>query len=103
MPRLKNYLELHFVIFLWGFTAILGKLISIPAVELVALGIRQREGFDLVQLSRIGDFDARAVLNASLTSFVSQGMMSEHNGRIAPTARALALADGMAARLVSQF
>ncbi|GHA72373.1 DMT family transporter [Pontibacter akesuensis] len=37
MPRLKNYLELHFVIFLWGFTAILGKLISIPAVELVAL------------------------------------------------------------------
>jgi drug/metabolite transporter (DMT)-like permease len=37
MPRLKHFLELHFVIFLWGFTAILGKLISIPAVELVAL------------------------------------------------------------------
>lgn len=37
MPRLKDFLELHFVIFLWGFTAILGKLISIPAVELVAL------------------------------------------------------------------
>ncbi|MDB5261353.1 MAG: EamA family transporter, partial [Adhaeribacter sp.] len=31
----KNYLELHFIVFLWGFTAILGKLISIPAVELV--------------------------------------------------------------------
>ncbi|WP_161888835.1 DMT family transporter [Pontibacter russatus] len=37
MPRFKDFLELHFVIFLWGFTAILGKLISIPAVELVAL------------------------------------------------------------------
>lgn len=34
-PSLKNYLELHFIVFLWGFTAILGKLISIPAVELV--------------------------------------------------------------------
>lgn len=37
MPRLKDFIELHFVIFLWGFTAILGKLISIPAVELVTL------------------------------------------------------------------
>ncbi|MFB9863729.1 DMT family transporter [Rufibacter immobilis] len=34
-PRLKDYLELHFIILLWGFTAILGKFISIPAVELV--------------------------------------------------------------------
>ncbi|GAB2547080.1 DMT family transporter [Rufibacter soli] len=34
-PRFKDYLELHFIILLWGFTAILGKLISIPAVELV--------------------------------------------------------------------
>ncbi|MBF9252395.1 DMT family transporter [Pontibacter sp. 172403-2] len=37
MPRLKDFLELHFIIFLWGFTAILGKLISIPAVELVSI------------------------------------------------------------------
>ncbi|WP_242927627.1 DMT family transporter [Pontibacter vulgaris] len=37
MPTFKHYLELHFVIFLWGFTAILGKLITIPAVELVFL------------------------------------------------------------------
>ncbi|WP_439881670.1 DMT family transporter [Pontibacter sp. MBLB2868] len=37
MPRLKDFIELHFVVFLWGFTAILGKLISIPAVELVTL------------------------------------------------------------------
>ncbi|MFC5271470.1 DMT family transporter [Adhaeribacter terreus] len=37
MPRLKDFIELHFIIFLWGFTAILGKLITIPSVELVAI------------------------------------------------------------------
>ena len=31
----KDYLKLHFIVFIWGFTAILGLLISIPAVELV--------------------------------------------------------------------
>ena len=29
------YIKLHIVIFVWGFTAILGKLISLPAMELV--------------------------------------------------------------------
>ncbi|MDQ4141832.1 MAG: DMT family transporter [Bacteroidota bacterium] len=37
MASFKYYLELHFIVFVWGFTAILGKLISIPAVELVFL------------------------------------------------------------------
>ncbi len=32
---LKDYLRLHFLVLLWGFTAILGKLISVPPVELV--------------------------------------------------------------------
>jgi drug/metabolite transporter (DMT)-like permease len=32
---LKDYVQLHFIIILWGFTAILGLLIRIPAVELV--------------------------------------------------------------------
>ncbi|MCU0444604.1 MAG: DMT family transporter [Microscillaceae bacterium] len=35
MPNLKDYLQLHFIVLIWGFTAILGKLISIPALELV--------------------------------------------------------------------
>jgi len=35
IATLRDYLELHFLVFLWGFTAILGKLISVPAVELV--------------------------------------------------------------------
>lgn len=32
---LKNHLKLHFVVLLYGFTAILGKLISLPAPEMV--------------------------------------------------------------------
>ncbi len=35
MPTLKDYLQLHFIVLIWGFTAILGLLITIPAVELV--------------------------------------------------------------------
>jgi len=31
----RDYFKLHFIVFLWGFTAVLGKLISIPPVEMV--------------------------------------------------------------------
>jgi len=31
----KDYLSLHFLVFLWGFTAVLGKLVSIPSMEMV--------------------------------------------------------------------
>jgi drug/metabolite transporter (DMT)-like permease len=30
-----DYLQLHFIVFLFGFTAILGKLVSLPSVEMV--------------------------------------------------------------------
>ena len=33
--KLKNYIQLHLLIFIWGFTAILGALISIEAMSLV--------------------------------------------------------------------
>ena len=33
--KTTDYFKLHFIVFLWGFTAILGLLISIPAVEMV--------------------------------------------------------------------
>ncbi len=33
--NLKNYLHLHLIVFIWGFTAILGKLISLQALDLV--------------------------------------------------------------------
>lgn len=35
MSSTKDYVHLHFLVFLWGFTAILGKLVTIPAVEMV--------------------------------------------------------------------
>jgi drug/metabolite transporter (DMT)-like permease len=37
MPKtnIKHYLHLHFIVFIWGFTAILGALISIEAIPLV--------------------------------------------------------------------
>ncbi|MEN7548656.1 EamA family transporter [Rapidithrix thailandica] len=34
---LKDQLQLHFIVFLWGFTAILGVLIDIPSTEVVIL------------------------------------------------------------------
>ena len=33
--KFKHYLHLHFIVFIWGFTAVLGKLISIDALPLV--------------------------------------------------------------------
>ncbi|GAB5476181.1 MAG: DMT family transporter [Maribacter sp.] len=33
--KLRNYLHLHFIVFIWGFTAVLGKLITIEALPLV--------------------------------------------------------------------
>jgi drug/metabolite transporter (DMT)-like permease len=35
IPTFKDYLHLHFLVLIWGFTAILGLLITIPAVEVV--------------------------------------------------------------------
>lgn len=35
MPNLKDYFQLHFIVLIWGFTAILGLLVHIPSVELV--------------------------------------------------------------------
>ncbi len=35
MPQFKDYFQLHFIVLIWGFTAILGALISLPSVELV--------------------------------------------------------------------
>jgi drug/metabolite transporter (DMT)-like permease len=37
MASRNDYFKLHFIVFLWGFSGILGKLISIPAIELVIM------------------------------------------------------------------
>jgi drug/metabolite transporter (DMT)-like permease len=71
MASSADYFKLHFIVFLWGFSAILGKLVTIPAVEMIffraifsALGMGMviwfaRDSFqigrnDLVKLILIG-------------------------------------------------
>ncbi|PIV89369.1 MAG: EamA family transporter, partial [Hydrogenophilales bacterium CG17_big_fil_post_rev_8_21_14_2_50_63_12] len=34
-PTTKAYWQMHFCVLLWGFTAILGKVITLPAMALV--------------------------------------------------------------------
>ncbi len=43
--KLQNYLYLHFIVFIWGFTAILGELISIDALPLVWYRMLIASGF----------------------------------------------------------
>jgi len=52
----KDYLHLHFLVMLWGFTAILGLLIKVPAIELVFLRtlVASLGLFMLLQLRKTG-------------------------------------------------
>ncbi|AXT53467.1 DMT family transporter [Aquimarina sp. BL5] len=43
--KLQNYLHFHFIVFVWGFTAILGELISIDALPLVWYRMLMASGF----------------------------------------------------------
>ncbi|MBW1294554.1 DMT family transporter [Aquimarina litoralis] len=43
--KLQNYLHLHFIVFIWGFTAILGELITIEALPLVWYRMLMASGF----------------------------------------------------------
>jgi len=43
--KLINYLHLHFIVFVWGFTAVLGALISIDAIPLVWYRMLLASGF----------------------------------------------------------
>ena len=43
--NLRSYLHLHFIVFIWGFTAILGELISLDALPLVWFRMSMAVGF----------------------------------------------------------
>ena len=43
--KLLNYLHLHFIVFIWGFTAVLGALISLEAIPLVWYRMLMATGF----------------------------------------------------------
>ena len=46
--KLNSYLHLHLIVFIWGFTAILGALISLEALPLVWFRMLFASGFILV-------------------------------------------------------
>ena len=52
MPNdnLKSYLHLHFIVFVWGFTAVIGKLISLDAMPLVWYRMLLAVGFILLYI-----------------------------------------------------
>ena len=47
---LKSYLHLHFIVFIWGFTAVLGALISLDALPLVWFRMLLAVGFILIYI-----------------------------------------------------
>lgn len=57
MATRADYAKLHFIVFLWGFSAILGKLISIPAFEMIFFrGLLSAAGIGIVILITRGSF-----------------------------------------------
>ncbi len=71
--KLKNYLHLHFIVFIWGFTAILGALISIDAVPLVWYRMLLAVGFiALYFLIRKKSFkvDKKALLKFAVSGII---------------------------------
>lgn len=69
----KDYLKLHFLVFLWGFTAVLGKLVSIPSVEMVfyrtllaAVGM----GFLIVVARGTFEVETNDLVKILLTGFI---------------------------------
>jgi drug/metabolite transporter (DMT)-like permease len=49
--KLKNYLHLHFIVFIWGFTAVIGALISLDAMPLVWYRMALAVGFILIYMA----------------------------------------------------
>jgi drug/metabolite transporter (DMT)-like permease len=73
MATRADYLKLHFLVFLWGFSAILGKLITIPAVELVFYrALLAAFGLWIVILTAKGTFrvDQRDFVRLILIGFI---------------------------------
>ena len=66
--KLSSYLQLHFIVFIWGFTAILGELITISAIPLVLYRMSMASAMIWLYLSykRISLFVSFKILKLSL-------------------------------------
>ncbi len=71
--------------------------------EYIALGVRLREGFDLDELDvRLG-LDARALLGDGLVFLSQAGALQQDGAKVRPAPDAMAIADGMALRLLREI
>ena len=70
--------------------------------ERVALGVRLREGFDLDELHGRLDLDARALLRPGLEFLIQSGALEQDGARVRPAPSGMAIADGMALRLLRE-
>ncbi|GAB3018749.1 DMT family transporter [Cyclobacterium sediminis] len=73
----KDYLWLHLVVLIWGFTAILGLLISLPAVEIVFYRT-MLAGAGLYFLLKFKKRNIRVRWNALLKFLVTGGLIGAH-------------------------
>jgi drug/metabolite transporter (DMT)-like permease len=73
MTSSSDYFKLHFIVFLWGFSAILGKLVTVPAMELVFFrSIFAAIGMGIVIWTMKGSFHVQRndLINLLLIGFV---------------------------------
>ena len=75
--KLKNQIHLHFIVFIWGFTAILAALISIDAVPLVWYRVLLAS-LTLFIYFKIKKIDLKISLNAVLRFFLGGVMIALH-------------------------
>ena len=68
--------------------------------EIVALGLRTREGFDLEETSRRLGLDVAEILGAALQRFERAAMIERHGSKVRALPHALAVADGLAAAIL---
>lgn len=71
--------------------------------ERIALGVRLREGFDLDELEARLSLDARALLRDGLVFLTNAGALQQHGAQVRPAPDAMAIADGMALRLLREI
>lgn len=88
MASLKDYLKIHLIVFIWGFTAILGLLISIQPVEMVfyrtliaALGtafllIIRKKSFSIAPADRLKVLGTGAIIAAHWILFFLSARLS---------------------------
>ena len=70
--------------------------------ERIALGVRLREGFDLDELEARLGLDVRALLHEGLLFLTNVGALQQQGAKVRPAPDAMAIADGMALRLLRQ-